>query len=399
MIKTQPVETDVRAQSMIPLCVPVIRGNEWQYVKQCLDTGWVSSVGSFVDAFERTVADRVGAKYGIATMNGTSALHTALLVAGIRPADEVLVSSMTFIAPANAIRYVGAVPVFIDSEPNFWQMDPKKVGAFLEEGCIWKAGELINRTTGRPVRAILPVHILGHPVEMQPIRELARKYSLTIIEDATESLGATYRETSVGMLGDIACFSFNGNKLITTGGGGMIVTNRSDWANRARALTTQSKSDPLEYIHDEVGYNYRLTNLQAALGMAQMEQLDEYIAAKRAIAARYDHLLRDTPGLRAMPQAPWAKSVFWMYTVMIETDQFGMDSRTLLQELCRRGIQARPLWQPIHRSPAHQGSQFIGSGVVDTLYQKCLSIPCSVNLSTEEQDRVIENIRHLARRT
>jgi len=301
-----------RAEAFIPLCTPAIRGNEWKYVKECLDTTWVSSVGAYVDRFERAVAEAVGTKNAVATSSGTSALHVALLVAGIQSDDEVLVSTLTFIAPANAIRYVGAFPVFVDAEATYWQMDPAKVKDFLENQCHWREGALVNRQTGRRVRAILPVHILGHPVDMDPILELARKYELVVIEDATESLGALYKDKSVGQLGDIACFSFNGNKLITTGGGGMLVTNNERWAQRAKHLTTQAKDNPVEYVHTEIGYNYRLTNIQAAMGVAQMEQLDSFIEVKRSIAKSYDEALGEIPGITSMREADWACSVFWM---------------------------------------------------------------------------------------
>ena len=261
------------AVDAIPLSVPEIRGNEWRYVKECLDTNWVSSVGAYVDRFEQMVAQQAETKHAVATVNGTAALHVALMVAGVQPEDEVLVSTLTFIAPVNAIRYVGAWPVFIDAEPTYWQMDPARVVEFLEQGCRWNDGALYNRRTGRRVTAVIPVHILGHPVDIDPIMAVARKFGLKVIEDATEGLGATYKGRSLGCLGDIACFSFNGNKIITTGGGGMIVTDNEEWARKAKYLTTQAKDDPIEYVHGEVGYNYRLTNLLAAVGCAQMEQL------------------------------------------------------------------------------------------------------------------------------
>jgi len=268
----------------VPLCVPEIRGNEWRYVKECLDTGWVSSVGAFVERFEKDMARQAGARHAVAAVNGTAALHVALLVAGVKPDDEVLVSTLTFIAPANAVRYAGAWPVFIDAEPDYWQMDPQRVADFLEKECRLEKGELRNRSTGRRVKAIIPVHILGHPVNIKPILELARKFSLLVIEDATESLGAKYEGRPTGSLADMACFSFNGNKIITTGGGGMITTDNEAWARRAKYLTTQAKDDPVEYIHNEIGYNYRLTNMQAAMGCAQLEQLDDYVVKKRHIA-------------------------------------------------------------------------------------------------------------------
>ena len=380
------------AQRFIPLCVPEFRGNEWRYVKECIDTAWVSSVGKYVDRFEQVVAERVGTHYGVATVNGTAALHIALQVAGVQPEDEVLVSTMSFIAPANAIRYLGAWPVFIDAEPEYWQMDPHKVEDFLERRCDWRRGALYNKVTGRRVKAILPVHILGHSVDMDPILILARKYDLAVVEDATESLGGEYRGRDVGHLGDIACLSFNGNKLITTGGGGMMVTDNEEWARRAKHLTTQAKRDPIEYIHDEVGYNYRLTNLQAALGVAQMEQLNSYIVAKRGIAAIYSDALRDLDGIIPMREASSVYSTFWMYTVLIDEASFGMDSRGLLRSLEEHNIQTRPLWQPLHSSSAHQRSYATDCSVAERLYRDALSLPCSVNLLIEDQQSIIDQV-------
>jgi perosamine synthetase len=377
--------------------VPEIRGNEWRYVKECLDTGWVSSVGAFVDRFEKNLACYVGARYAVAAVNGTSALHVALLVAGVKPDDEVLVSTLTFIAPANAIRYVGAWPVFVDAEPEYWQMDPQRVTDFLEKDCRWEKGELRNRVTGRRVKAIIPVHILGHPVRMTPILELARKYNLVVIEDATESLGAKYEGHFTGSLADMACFSFNGNKIITTGGGGMITTDNEAWAHKARYLTTQAKDDPVEYIHNEIGYNYRLSNLQAAMGCAQLELLGEYVSRKRQIAETYVKAIKDLPGITPMREAEWADSNFWMFTVLIDPKQFGMDSRRLLKVLAENKIQARPLWQPIHRSPAHIGCQPQPCETAEMLHQNCLSLPCSVGLTQADMERVCQTITRLFR--
>ncbi|MBI3001780.1 MAG: LegC family aminotransferase [Deltaproteobacteria bacterium] len=411
---------------MIPLCVPEVRGNEWKYIKECLDTNWVSSVGSFVDRFEQMVANYVGANYTVATVNGTAALHIALLVGGVEPNDEVLVSSLSFIAPANAIRYVGAWPVFVDAEPKYWQMDPEEAVDFLERGCRWSHGKLYNKGTGRRVKAIVPVHILGHPCDMDPILVVARKYDVVVIEDATESLGAKYltkdrgpqtadgedqstvggrrssvvghrssvlsRWSAVGSLGDIACFSFNGNKIVTAGGGGMIVTNNEEWAIRARYLTTQAKDDPVEYIHKEIGYNYRLTNLQAAMGCGQMEKLDEYIACKRGIAQTYAAALGKVPGITCMAEASWASSTFWMYTILVDEAQYGMNSRSLLSRLGEDRIEARPLWQPLHLSPAHAGGRSAACPVAEKIWRDSLSLPSSVSLLAEEQECVIERL-------
>ena len=393
---TQDAPTSERAPAVvspIPLCVPEIRGNEWAYIKECLDTNWVSSVGEYVDRFERALADASGTRFGVATSSGTSALHTALMVAGVEADDEVLVSTLTFIAPVNAIRYVGAWPVFIDAEPDYWQMDTARVAQFLEQSCERRGSALYDRATNRRVRALLPVHVMGHPVDMAPLLELARRYDLIVIEDATESLGARYRGTPVGHMGDVACFSFNGNKLITTGGGGMLVTDREDWARRAKYLTTQAKDDPVEFEHGAVGYNYRLTNIQAAMGVAQMEQLDDYLAAKRRIAERYAAALADVPGLTVMRQAPWAQSAWWLYTVLVDAVPFGMDARALMRHLGAQKIQTRPLWQPIHQSkPYRDMTPALGCPVSERLHAQALSLPCSVGLQAEQQTRVIDAI-------
>ena len=379
----------------IPLCVPHLGGNEARYLAECVATNFVSSVGPFVDRFEGSFVERIGTRSAVATVNGTSALHVALRVAGVGPDDEVVISTLTFIAPVNAVRYVGAWPVFLDAEPEFWQLDPRRVAEFLERSCEWRGGELRNGATGRRVRALLPVHILGHPVDIDPLLELARKFGLVVIEDATESLGARYKERTVGHLGDMACFSFNGNKLITSGGGGMLVTDRADWGARARYLTTQAKDDAIEFVHGEIGYNYRLTNIQAAVGCAQMECLDEHIAAKRRIATRYAEGLADLPGITPMREAAWAFSAYWMYTILVDPARFGRDSRAVLRRLEQARIQSRPLWQPAHLSPSQSDAQPAECPVAERLNREALSLPCSVGLSEADQDRVIEEIRAL----
>lgn len=381
----------------IPLCVPHITGNEWAYVKDCLDTNWVSSVGSYVNRFEDMMRNFVGTKHAVATANGTAALHTALLVSGIEPNDEVLVSTLTFIAPANAIRYAQAWPVFIDAEPNFWQMDPQSVVNFIQNNCELREGNLINRDSGRRVKAIMPVHILGHPVDIDPILEIAQEYNLVVVEDATESLGAEYKGRKVGNLGHIGCFSYNGNKIITTGGGGMIVTNNTEWADKAKFLTTQAKDDPLEYVHSEIGYNYRLTNMQAAMGCAQMEQLPSYIEKKRWLGEEYTKAFAKIPGVTMMREAEWAHSIFWLNTVLIDEAEYGHDSRWLMRNLDKQGIQARPLWQPLHRSAAHPQAQFSGGSVADDLNRQALSLPSSVGITEAEVELVIKTVSEHAR--
>lgn len=375
----------------ISLCVPQLAGNEAAYLRECVETNMVSSVGPFVTLFEELLAKRVGTSHAIATASGTAALHVALLAAGVKADDEVLVSSLTFIAPANAIRYAGAWPVFVDCDPDYWQMDVGLVAEFLEDKCAWRDGALRNRATGRRVSAIVPVHVLGHPVDMAPLKALGEKYSIGIVEDATESLGASYRGQAVGTLGDIACFSFNGNKVITTGAGGMVVTNRADWAERVRYLTTQAKDDPIEYKHNEVGYNYRLSNVQAALGCAQLERLDEHLAAKKALASGYIHDFAGAEGVNVMREASWASSAWWLFTALF--DPRVAESRALMAMLGRERIQSRPLWQPLHRSVAHRGAQALGGSVAERLHRDALTLPSSVGLSEADRRRVSDLVR------
>ena len=381
----------------IPLCVPWMGGREAEYINECIATNFVSSVGSFVTRFEREFATVVGGGYAVATNSGTSALHVALLVAGVEHDDEVLVSTLSFIAPANAIRYCGAWPVFIDAEAEHWQMNVALAEAFLREQCTRAAnGAVVNRKTGRRVRAIVPVHILGHPVEMRELLRVAHEFGLPIVEDATESLGATYDGAPVGSHGLLSCFSFNGNKLITTGGGGMIVTKDRALADRARYLTTQAKDDAVEFVHGAVGFNYRLTNIQAAMGCAQLETLNFRIGEKRRIIERYRAELTGVAGLSMTTDAPRCHSANWMAAVKVDERQLGVGRRELVARFAAEKIQVRPLWQPLHRSPAMVGMHSVGGEVADGLNARVVCFPCSVGLTAGDQSRVIALISALA---
>jgi perosamine synthetase len=372
--------------------VPSIEGNAWAYVKQCLDTGWVSSAGSYVTTFEQGLSAATGSRHAVACVSGTAALHLALLAVGVEPEDEVIVPALTFVAPANAVRYAGAWPVFIDVEPEHWQLDTSQLTVFLERGCESVNGRLHNRATGRRVRAVLFVDLLGHPADAETISSITRPHGLALIEDATESLGASYHGEPLGRFADLTCLSFNGNKIITTGGGGAVLTDSDTLAGRCRHLSTQAKRDPLDYVHDEVGFNYRLTNLQAALGVAQLERLDAHVAAKRRIADRYAAAFDQVPGITPMREAPWAFSTFWLFTVLVDPDHYGCDSRALLRHLATERIQARPLWQPLHLSPAHAGAFCAGAPVAERTAVAALSLPSSVGLVEEDQRRVIDVI-------
>jgi perosamine synthetase len=351
-----------------------------------------------VTRFENDLAQAANVPHGVATTCGTAALHVAFLVAGVKPGDEVLVSSMTFIAPVNAIRYANAVPVLVDAEEQHWQMDVRQVREFLTLGCERREGGVFNKVSGRRVAAIVPVHILGHPVDMNALMLLAEEFGLTVIEDATESLGSTYFDLPAGGIGHIGCYSFNGNKIITTGGGGMLVTSNETWAKKARYLTTQAKDDPQEYIHHEIGYNYRLTNIQAAFGCAQMELLMGYVARRRAIQALYRAALADVPGIRFQDEAAGVQSNYWLTTVYIDRALFGMTARDLRQKLKDAQIEARPLWQPAHLSPAHQDAFKLPCPVAEDLFANCLSLPSCSFATDADIGRVITVIRYAADR-
>ena len=370
----------------IPLCEPSLIGREREYVDECLCSGWVSTAGPFVNRFEAAFAERLGLPEAVAVASGTAAIHLALLAVGVQPEDEVLVSSMTFIAPANAVRYVGAWPVFIDAEPDFWQMDLRIVREFLAKDCQKTPDGVINRHTGRRVSAILPVHILGHPVNMEGVMEIAAEYGLKVIEDSTESLGAYCQNRPTGTIGHVGCFSFNGNKLITSGGGGMVVSSDPQILKTVRHLSTQAKEPGNEYIHDQIGFNYRLTNVQAALGFAQLEQVDEFLKKKRAIAGIYLSELESNPGIEFQAEAAWARSAWWLFTILADS------SRELITALAAEGISSRPLWQPMHRSAPHGGSFALPCPVADRLFARGVSLPSSVSLSPFDQRRVCEAI-------
>lgn len=361
---------------MIPLCIPEIRGNEWQYVKECIDTSWVSSVGSYVDLFEKNFNEYVGSKKAVVTMNGTAAIQLALIALGVGAGDEVIVPSLTFISPVNAIKYVGATPVFVDVCRDTYVMDTEKVE------------ELITDKT----KAILPVHIYGHPVDMDSLMQIAEKHNLYVIEDATEALGSKYKDKMVGTSGHIGCFSFNGNKLITTGAGGMLVTNDETIGDRAKFLSNQTKVtlENKAFYHPEVGYNFRMPNLLAAFGVAQLEQIDEYIKVKRESASYYNELLAEVKGITVPVEKEWAENCFWLYSALIE-DDYKLTRDELIKVLSENGIESRPFFMPIHDMPPYKECKHGDLTVTNELYARGINLPSSVGL-TKEQIELICNI-------
>lgn len=376
-------------KNQIPLSIPYINGNEWKYIKECLDTGWVSSVGSYVDKFEKMVADYAGTKHAISTVNGTSALHISLIASGIQPNDEVIVPTLTFIAPVNAVRYCNAYPVFMDCVNDTLCMDTQKVAEFIKNECEQhNDGYTYNKKTNRRIKAIIPVHVFGHPVDMDMLLDACQKKNIDIIEDATESIGSEYKGMQTGSIGKTGCFSFNGNKIITTGGGGMVVTNDKDLAYRMRHISTQAKKDPFEYDHDEIGYNYRLTNIQAAMGVAQMEKLEEFISIKRKNATLYKDLLLDNDRVEVLWEKMCVKSNFWFYTIRVPRKH----KKPLMDFLLSKGIQVRPIWKLIHTLPMYKDCQTYKIENAFNFYDSCINLPCSVGLKQEEIEYVAENI-------
>lgn len=377
---------------MIPLSIPEISGNEWRYVKQALDDNWVSSVGPFVGRFEEEVARVAGVPHAVATVNGTSAIHVALVALGVGPGDAVIVPTLTFIGTVNPVRYCGAEPIFIDAEPVSWTLDPDAVARYLSEGTMFDRENQCwrDRQTRRRLRAIVPVHLYGHPADMDPILELAGRFGLDVVEDATEAIGAGYKGRPVGSLGRAGCFSFNGNKVITTGGGGMVVTADRALADRVRYLTTQARDDDREYVHHEVGFNYRLTNLQAALGLAQIERLPDFLAIKRRHARHYTEALASIPGIVPQGCHPWAESTHWLFSVQVRPERYGCDRRGLIRALERAKIESRPLFRPIHLLPPYQGNPVWnrtgpgGAPAAEAIYADGVNLPSSVGLSQDD---------------
>lgn len=381
----------------IPLSVPNVAGNAWAYVKDCLDTGWVSSAGPYVDRFEDAFREVTGAAHAVACVSGSAALEVALRLAGARPGELVLVPTLTFMATVNAVHRVGAVPYFFDSDAYF-NLDVDRVLAFLEARGERRDDGTYDRATGRRVAAVVPVHVFGNAARLDALLPACRDGGIAIVEDAAESLGTRYTSGPLagrhtGTVGELGCFSFNGNKIVTTGGGGMIVTDDPELAHRARYLTTQAKDDAVRYVHHEVGYNYRLTNLQAALGLAQLELLPDFLAAKRRHAAGYRAAVAQIPGLEVPDAPPYASNNGWLVPLLIDAAVYGRDRETLMADLARDGVQTRPVWHLNHlqRPYADAPRDRIERALVQL--ERTLTLPSSTNLSPDEHAYVCERLR------
>jgi perosamine synthetase len=375
-------------EKFIALSLPNIAGNEWKYVKDCLDTGWISSVGSYVTQFEQMVADFAGAKYGVAAVNGTAALHISLLLSGVKQDDYVILPNLTFVASANSIKYLGAEPLLIDADPNLWQMDLDLLEEFLENETDEKDGHLFYIKDGRRIGAIMPVHILGNMCDMDRFLSIVKKYPLPIVEDATEALGTTYKGISAGKFSPLACFSFNGNKIISTGGGGVIVTDDEALAKHAKHLTTTAKASADEYYHDEVGYNYRLVNVLAAIGVGQMELLPSFIKRKKECVDFYKKELTGVADIRFQQELPDVETNGWLFTIQTDKQQ------QLLDHLNKNKILSRRFWMPMNKLPMYKDCVYVQKkDNSDYIYNTCLSIPSSTSITDEELEIVVREIK------
>lgn len=391
-----------KKRDIIPLSEPNLKGNELKYLRKCIDTNWVSSAGSFVNDFESALLKKVKAKYAVACINGTAGLFIALKLSGVNTGDEVIVPTLTFIAPVNVVKYLGAEPVFMDCD-DFLNLDPAKLNDFCSRECVLTKAGLKNKKSKKIIKAIIPVHVFGNSCDMELIMRIAKIYRLKVIEDATESMGSYYREgiyknRFTGTIGEMGVYSFNGNKIITAGSGGMLVTNNKNLALKAKYLVNQAKDDSVRGIHHEIGYNFRLTNLQAALGLAQLEQLDKFIKVKRKNFKLYKEELVGIEGIRLLEAPKGTVANHWFYSLIIDKDKFALDKDELMNALAKRGIQTRPIWFLNHLQRPYCRNQAYKIEKAIWFWEKVLNLPCSSNLKKDQIERVVFEIRKIRKK-
>lgn len=370
------------------LSPPHMEPSDLEMVQAAFASNWIAPSGPDLDAFEREFAAKVGAKYATAVSSGTAALHLALRVAGVQPGDEVLCSTLTFVASANPIRYLGATPIFIDSDRATWNLDPALLAEFLEK----------RARAGRLPRALVLVHLYGQSADIAPIMELCDRYGVIVVEDAAEALGATYRGRAPGTFGRCGIYSFNGNKIITTSGGGMLVSDDPALVRQAKFLATQARDHEEYYQHSQMGYNYRLSNVLAALGRSQLRKLDEKVDARRRTFDRYSELLSDLPGFTFMPEASFGRSSRWLVCVQIDPAVFGMDHESVRIALNEENIESRSVWKPLHLQPLFADCECVGGAVAEKLFDQGLCLPSGSNLPDYDLERVVAVIKRCAGR-
>lgn len=378
-------------RSYIPLSVPNLKGNELKYVTEVIEDEWVSTGGAMITRFEQEIAAYLGVESATACQTGTAGLHLAMLLAAVGRDDEVIVPTLTFIAAVNPVRYVGAEPVFMDCDDSLC-MDVDKLEAFCREECTFEEGELVNKHTGKHIKAIITVHVFGNMSDMERLIPIAKHYNLTVIEDATEALGTYYTEgiykgKYAGTIGNIGVYSFNGNKIITTGGGGMLVARDSALTKQAKYLSTQAKDDEINFIHNEVGYNYRMTNLQAALGVAQLAQLESFIEVKKKNYEIYKREINDIKGVFLLPFKQIFRTNCWFYSLYL--DGFSLNRDELIQRFAANRIQTRPIWGLIHQQKPYQNCFAYKIEKAQDYHNKIVNIPCSTNLTEDDVRRVM----------
>ena len=388
---------------MIKLHEPFLCGNEWKYIKNCLDEGWVSSAGKYVDLFEKKIEKYTGAKYAVACINGTSALQISLKLVGVGINDEVIVPSMTFISPVNAINYNNAKPIFMDND-DYYTIDVNKTIEFLNKKSQTilrkKLPITINKKTGNRIVALIVVHLFGNAVKLDKLVDLCRKKNIALIEDAAESVGTFYKSgrfknKHTGTVGKIGCLSFNGNKIITAAGGGMILTNNLKIARRAKYLTTQAKDDPIHYIHNDIGYNFRLSNIQAALGLAQLESLTAYIKKKKIIHEIYKSKIDKIKGLRISKTSHSDKCNHWLNIIEINKRLSKKGFSKIIQYLSNNGIEVRPIWYPNHLQKKYKKCQTYKLYNIKKIYRNRLCLPSSTQLTKEQQDFICKKLNNI----
>ncbi len=365
------------------LSAPHMGGLELDFVKDAFDSNYIAPLGPQVDAFEKEFAQAVGAKYATALSSGTAALHLVLRYAGVTDGDEVICSSFTFVASANAIRYQNAQPIFVDSTFDSWNIDVELLRKELR-----KRAEI-----GRLPKALMLVHLYGQPADIDPILELCEKYDIFLLEDAAESLGATYKGKVPGTFGRAGIFSFNGNKIITTSGGGMVVSDDKDLIEKVKFWATQARDPEIYYQHSELGFNYRMSNILAAIGRGQLRVLEERVEKKRAIFARYFEALGNLPGVEFMPEPGYGRATRWLTCLTIDPEVAGVDRDTVMRELEKHNIESRPTWKPMHLQPLYKGCKIIGGQVSEELFAKGLCLPSGTGMTDEELERVIRVVR------
>jgi aminotransferase in exopolysaccharide biosynthesis len=366
---------NILGENSVALHEPKFNGNEWLYLKDCLDSGFVSSVGKYVDLFEEKLADFCGAKHAIAVVNGTAALHICLKIAGVGYKDEVLTPALSFVASANAVVYCGATPHFVDSEHSTLGIDPNKLRVYLKESTKIESGRCINIKTGNIIKALIPMHVFGHPVDLDNILEVGREFNITIIEDAAESIGSFYHGRHTGTFGLMGALSFNGNKTITTGGGGAILTNDSTLAAYAKHLTTTAKKNhPWIYYHDEIGFNYRMPNINAALGCAQIEQLNEILNLKKMIFNLYKKEFQGMPNVTLFEAPKNTLSNYWLNALILSGDKIMLRDE-VIEKANNLGIMLRPTWIPLNRLPSFKNCPSMETKVADAIHMSLINIP------------------------